>query len=200
MAKIIRSVLVLVISLSSLSVHAKGERYGISGALRSIDSITYEEGMSGTAETLSYGIVHTRPIDENNNRWRWWLAANYTQDSIMPDASGVYQELIGLDLRIIPQYALASWGPFTPYIGGGLSFGYQQYANRWQVDDEGYKYGEQLEDIGQFEAGLIFTFGTAIKFGSNSDNHLQLVPQISYTLPIYNEGIGGAELSVSLLF
>ncbi|MFY2506914.1 hypothetical protein ACN3E9_01000 [Vibrio pectenicida] len=51
-----------------------------------------------------------------------------------------------------------------------------------------------------FEAGAVATIGTVIKLGSNPDAHIQIVPQVSYILPIYNDGLGGLELSMSLLF
>ena len=80
------------------------------------------------------------------------------------------------------------------------SLGYSQYGDRWEVDEDGYKYGKQLDDIDQFEVGAVFSFGTAIKIGSNPDAHLQLIPQASYIQPLYNDGLGGLELSVALLF
>ncbi len=185
--------------ISSFAV-AKGERYGISANVLAVESIQYEEGMSGQKESLRYGLVHTRPIDETNNRWRWWFGLNYLQDSFTAPSNGVYQEASNFEFRVVPQFALGSWSIFTPYIGAGLSLGYTQYSNRWKVDDEGFKYGSQLKDIEQFEVGGVVTFGTAIKLGSNPNAHLQIIPQISYIAPLYNNGLGGAELTVSLLF
>lgn len=185
---------------SSIAI-AKGERYGGSVNMLSIDTIEYEEGPSGQVDALRYGFVHTRPIDESNNRWRWWLGFNYlAEDDIEAPKNGVYNEVTNYEFRIVPQYALGSWSIFTPYIGAGLSLGYSQYSNRWKVDDQGFRYGEQLEDIDQFEAGAVVTLGSVIKLGSNPDAHLQIIPQASYILPFYNEGLGGVEFSVSLLF
>ncbi|MBW3698151.1 hypothetical protein EK599_20975 [Vibrio sp. T187] len=184
---------------SSIAI-AKGERYGASVNMLTIESIEYDEGSSGEKDSLRYGIVHTRPIDQNNNRWRWWLGFNYLTDSLDAPSNGVYQEVTNYEFRIVPQFALGSWSVFTPYIGAGLSLGYSQYSERWKVDSEGFKYGEQLDDIDQFEMGAVATVGTVIKLGSNPDAHLQIVPQASYILPVYNDGLGGVELTVSLLF
>ncbi|WMN53237.1 hypothetical protein [Vibrio alginolyticus] len=191
--------LISAMCLFSSVVMAKGERFGLSTSMLTIDSIKYDEGKSGEQDTLRFGLVHTRPIDENNNRWRWWLGLNYLAEDIEALANGLYQEATNYELRVVPQYALTSWSVFTPYVGAGLSVGYSQYSNRWQVDQEGYRY-ESVEDIDQFELGAVVTLGTAIKLGSNPDAHIQIIPQASYILPVVNDGIGGLELSVSLLF
>ncbi|MCR9489977.1 hypothetical protein [Vibrio alginolyticus] len=191
--------LISAMCLFSSVAMAKGERYGLSTSMLTIDSIKYDEGKSGEQDTLRFGLVHTRPIDENNNRWRWWLGLNYLAEDIEAPANGLYQEATNYELRVVPQYALTSWSVFTPYVGAGLSVGYSQYSNRWQVDQEGYRY-ESVEDIDQFELGAVMTLGTAIKLGSNPDAHIQIIPQTSYILPVVNDGIGGLELSVSLLF
>jgi len=191
--------LISAMCLFSSVAMAKGERYGLSTSMLTIDSIKYDEGKSGEQDTLRFGLVHTRPIDENNNRWRWWLGLNYLAEDIEAPANGLYQEATNYELRVVPQYALTSWSVFTPYVGAGLSVGYSQYSNRWQVDQEGYRY-ESVEDINQFELGAVVTLGTAIKLGSNPDAHIQIIPQASYILPVVNDGIGGLELSVSLLF
>ncbi|ELA7315230.1 hypothetical protein ACS6BV_000496 [Vibrio alginolyticus] len=191
--------LISAMCLFSSVAMAKGERYGLSTSMLTIDSIKYDEGKSGEQDTLRFGLVHTRPIDENNNRWRWWLGLNYLAEDIEAPANGLYQEATNYELRVVPQYALTSWSVFTPYVGAGLSVGYSQYSNRWQVDQEGYRY-ESVEDIDQFELGAVVTLGTAIKLGSNPDAHIQVIPQASYILPVVNDGIGGLELSVSLLF
>ncbi|MBT0093159.1 MULTISPECIES: hypothetical protein [Vibrio] len=191
--------LISAMCLFSSVVMAKGERFGLSTSMLTIDSIKYDEGKSGEQDTLRFGLVHTRPIDENNNRWRWWLGLNYLAEDIEAPANGLYQEATNYELRVVPQYALTSWSVFTPYVGAGLSVGYSQYSNRWQVDQEGYRY-ESVEDIDQFELGAVVTLGIAIKLGSNPDAHIQIIPQASYILPVVNDGIGGLELSVSLLF
>ncbi|ENK3110425.1 hypothetical protein AOR11_01860 [Vibrio alginolyticus] len=191
--------LISAMCLFSSVAMAKGERYGLSTSMLTIDSIKYDEGKSGEQDTLRFGLVHTRPIDENNNRWRWWLGLNYLAEDIEAPVNGLYQEATNYELRVVPQYALTSWSVFTPYVGAGLSVGYSQYSNRWQVDQEGYRY-ESVEDIDQFELGAVMTLGTAIKLGSNPDAHIQIIPQASYILPVVNDGIGGLELSVSLLF
>ncbi|EGQ8057253.1 hypothetical protein [Vibrio alginolyticus] len=191
--------LISAMCLFSSVAMAKGERYGLSTSMLTIDSIKYDEGKSGEQDTLRFGLVHTRPIDENNNRWRWWLGLNYLAEDIEAPANGLYEEATNYELRVVPQYALTSWSVFTPYVGAGLSVGYSQYSNRWQVDQEGYRY-ESVEDIDQFELGAVVTLGTAIKLGSNPDAHIQIIPQASYILPVVNDGIGGLELSVSLLF
>ncbi|EOY4665263.1 hypothetical protein ACP52K_001115 [Vibrio alginolyticus] len=191
--------LISAMCLFSSVVMAKGERFGLSTSMLTIDSIKYDEGKSGEQDTLRFGLVHTRPIDENNNRWRWWLGLNYLAEDIEAPANGLYQEATNYELRVVSQYALTSWSVFTPYVGAGLSVGYSQYSNRWQVDQEGYRY-ESVEDIDQFELGAVVTLGTAIKLGSNPDAHIQIIPQASYILPVVNDGIGGLELSVSLLF
>ncbi|WP_299015003.1 hypothetical protein [uncultured Photobacterium sp.] len=192
--------LIALMCLLSSPVLAKGERYGASSSLLSIDSIDYEQGESGEMNASRYGLLHTRPIDENNNRWRWWFGLNYLAESVDAPKNGLYQEVTSYEFRVVPQYALASWGWITPYIGAGLSGAYTQYSNRWVVDSDGYKYGEQLEDIDQFELGAVATIGTVIKLGSNPDAHLQFIPQLSYILPAINNGLGGIELSLSLLF
>ncbi|EGR1298571.1 hypothetical protein EAF56_21540 [Vibrio alginolyticus] len=191
--------LISAMCLFSSVAMAKGERYGLSTSMLTIDSIKYDEGKSGEQDTLRFGLIHTRPIDENNNRWRWWLGLNYLAEDIEAPANGLYQEATNYELRVVPQYALTSWSVFTPYVGAGLSVGYSQYSNRWQVDQEGYRY-ESVEDIDQFELGAVVTLGSAIKLGSNPDAHIQIIPQASYILPVVNDGIGGLELSVSLLF
>lgn len=185
--------------LSSPVAVAKGERYGVGISQLTIDSNDYDYGPSGEQSTLRYSLVHTRPIDENNNRWRWWLGLSYLSEAVEAPSRGVYEEVTNFEFRAVPQYALGSWGMFTPYIGGGASFGYSQYSNRWKVDAGGYRF-EQLEDIDQFEVGAVFTLGSVIKLGSNPDAHLQIIPQVSYILPIVNDGVDGIELSVSLLF
>jgi hypothetical protein len=200
MAKPIQLGFMALILAFSAPTFAKGERYGATASLRTIESTEYEQGMSGELSTISYGLVHTRPIDENNNRWRWWLGFNYLSDYIDAPANGVYQEVTNYELRIVPQYALGNLWAFTPYVGAGLSLGYSQYGNRWKVDNDGFKYGSQLDDIDQFEVGAVVTFGTVIKLGGNPDAHLQIIPQASYIQPLYNDGLGGIELSVSLLF
>ncbi|MDF4701837.1 hypothetical protein P3528_24320, partial [Vibrio parahaemolyticus] len=182
--------LISAMCLFSSVVMAKGERYGLSTSMLTIDSIKYDEGKSGEQDTLRFGLVHTRPIDENNNRLRWWLGLNYIAEDIEAPANGLYQEATNYELRVVPQYALTSWSVFTPYVGAGLSVGYSQYSNRWQVDQEGYRY-ESVEDIDQFELGAVVTLGTAIKLGSNPDAHIQIIPQASYILPVVNDGIGG---------
>ncbi len=193
--------LVSTMCLLSFFATAKGERYGGSVNMLSTESVEYDEGPSGEADVLRYGLVHTRPIDESNNRWRWWLGFNYfAADDIEAPNNGVYNELTNYEFRVVPQYALGSWSIFTPYIGAGLSLGYSQYSNRWKVDDQGFREGEKLEDIDQFEVGAVVTFGSVLKLGSNPDAHLQIIPQASYILPVYNEGVGGVEFSVSLLF
>ncbi len=196
----IGTLLSIFLFLFSPFVAAKGERYGASINIFNIESIEYDEGVSGKKNTLRYGVVHTRPIDENNNRWRWWFGLNYLNELLTAPPNGVYQEVSNYELRVVPQYALSSWSVFTPYVGAGVSMGYSQLSNRWKVDHEGFKYGSQLSDINQFEISPIFTIGTSIKIGNNPDAHLQVIPQASYILPVYNDGLGGVELSVSLLF
>ena len=200
MAKPIHLCFIALILAFSAPIFAKGERYGTIVNVRVIESTEYEEGPSGELNTISYGLVHTRPIDENNNRWRWWLGVNYLSDYIDAPNNGVYQEITNYELRIIPQYALGNMWIFTPYVGTGLSMGYSQYNNRWAVDNEGFKIQPQLDDIDQFEVGAVVAIGTVIKLGSNPDSHLQIIPQASYIQPIYNDGLSGVELSVSLLF
>ncbi len=191
--------LITAMCLFSAFAAAKGERYGVSVNMLNIESMDYEQGSSGDKNVFRYGLVHTRPIDEDNNRWRWWFGLNYTSDYFDAPANGVYQEMSNLELRAVPQFALGNWSIVTPYIGAGLSVGYSQYSNRWTVD-EGGRRRDSLKDFEQFEVGAVASFGTAIKLGSNPDAHLQLVPQVSYILPVYNEGAGGFELSLSLLF
>lgn len=200
MTKPIQLGFIALILAFSAPIFAKGERYGAIANIRVIESTEYEEGPSGELNTISYGIVHTRPIDENNNRWRWWFGFNYISDFIDAPNNGVFQEITNYELRVVPQYALGSGWIFTPYVGAGLSMGYSQYSERWAVDDEGFKIQPQLDDIDQFEVGAVITIGTAIKLGSNPDSHLQLIPQVSYIQPITNDGLSGLELSVSLLF
>lgn len=187
------------LSIFSVVVNAKGKRYGASVSIRNVDTLYQDVANEKAEKTPQFGILHTRPMDESNNRWRWWIAVNYLQEKINPPITGLYQEVQGIELRVVSQYAIASWGPFTPYMGAGISVAYQMYSNRWQVDDQGYKYGDQLEDLSQVEMGAVFALGTAIKFGRDPNTHLQLITQVSYVLPI-NEGLGGAELSLSFLF
>ena len=149
----------ILICLLSSSVHSKGLRYGGSVGMLSIDSVEYANGSSGEEDILRYGFVHTRPIDQNNNRWRWLFGLNYLDDAVEAPANGIYEELTNYEFRVVPQFALTEWSVFTPYVGAGFSAGYTQYSNRWQVDDEGYKYGLQLDDISQFEVGLVATAG-----------------------------------------
>ncbi|MCW8348644.1 MULTISPECIES: hypothetical protein [Vibrio] len=200
MLKPINVGLISVVCLFSSFAVAKGERYGISVNMLAIESMEYDQGSSGQKDSLRYGIVHTRPIDKNNNRWRWWLGFNYLSEQIEAPSNGVYQEVTNYEFRVVPQFALDSWSIFTPYIGAGLSAGFSQYSNRWEVDKDGYKYGNQLDDVEQFELGAVATIGSVIKLGSSPDAHLQIIPQVSYIHPVYNSGLGGVELTVSLLF
>ncbi|MDN3611770.1 hypothetical protein ACODM8_12810 [Vibrio ostreicida] len=200
MTKLTRLGLLVLACSVPISANAKGERYGGSINMLSIDSIDYKQGDSGTSNAMRYGLVHTRPIDEDNNRWRWWLGFNYLNESVDAPANGIYQEVTNYEFRIVPQYALGTWSVFTPYIGAGVSAAYSQYSNRWVVDSKGYKYGEQLDEIDQFEAGAVVSLGSVIKLGGDPDAHIQIVPQVSYILPVYNDGLGGLELTVSLLF
>lgn len=188
----------LTLGVLSFFVHAKGERYGgiatISGVAR-----TDEVGQEKPLNTPNFGLVHTRPIDENNNRWRWWIAFNYLSETIKPSKEGLYQEMTGFEVRVMPQYAMASWGPFTPYLGAGISIAHQSYSNRWNLDDQGYKYGDQLEDISKFGIGALMGFGTVMKISPSSNSSFQFIPQISYLHPI-NGGLGGLEFSLLFLF
>ncbi|MGF1741726.1 hypothetical protein L4C34_11750 [Vibrio profundum] len=179
---------------------AKGERYGAAVNYRQIDSIGYTQGDSGEFDTMNFGLVHTRPIDENNNRMRWWLGFNYLNSETDTPAGGVYQKVTSYELRVVPQFAIANWGKFTPLLGLGLSAAYSEYKNRWFVDNSGYKYGSQLENINQFEAGIVVSVGAAVKLGSDPEAYLQLVPQLSYVKPVYNDGLGGLEFTIALLF
>ena len=97
--------LITAMCLCSTFAAAKGERYGGSVSMLTIESIDYDEGSSGDVDTLRYGLVHTRPIDENNNRWRWWLGLNYLAEDVDAPSNGVYQEVTNYELRIVPQYA-----------------------------------------------------------------------------------------------
>lgn len=56
--------LISAMCLFSTFALAKGERYGGSVNMLTIESIDYDEGSSGDVDTLRYGLVHTRPIDE----------------------------------------------------------------------------------------------------------------------------------------
>lgn len=182
------------LSMMSVFAYAKGERYGATASTRHIyDSDKQDNNIP------QFGILHTRPMDENNNRWRWWFEVNYLQETINSSKQPLYQELNGIEVRVVPQYAIASLGPFTPYIGAGISVGYQMYSNRWNLDEQGYKYGDQLNDIAQFEMGGVISLGTAIKIGGDPNSHLQIIAQISYLIPM-NDGLSGAELSLSFLF
>ncbi len=192
--------IVSLLCLFSGLAFAKGERYGVSYNLFSVESIEYDEGDSGAQELTRYGLVYTRPLDENTNRWRWWFGLNYLSGEVDAPDNGLYQEVTNYELRIVPQYAVGTWTIFTPYLGAGLSLGYSQYSERWVVDSDGYKYGSQLDDIAEFELGAVVTAGMVIKLGSNPNAHVQIIPQASYVLPVYNDGLGGVELSVSLLF
>ncbi len=195
----LKSIGVLTLTLLSFFVHAKGERYGGSLSMRNMNTDVHVQGESKASKMPQFGLVHTRPIDENNNRWRWWISAHYLDEQLTSPKSYIYQESKGLELRIMPQYAIASWDGVTPFMGAGVSLAYQDYSNRWQVDEQGYKYGHQLEDISQLDAGVLFNFGTAIKFGKNPNSHLQLVPQFSSIFPMNGNSVG-IELSLSLLF
>ncbi len=200
MVKAIQVFLFVLICLSSGIVHAKGERYGISVNLLNIESMSYDLGDTSEVDSVNFGIQHTRPIDEDNNRWRWLFSFNYIDESIDAVPNGIYQEAKSYQLRIVPQYALMSWNSLTPYVGVGFSFAFSEYSNRWLVDDEVYRYGTKLDDINQFELGLVASIGTVIKLGSNPDAHLQIVPQASYIFPVYGEGLGGVELTLAISF
>jgi len=190
------------------SAFAKGERYGVSAQYFNIDSVKFDEGSTDETNTIKFGLVHSRPIDENNNRWRWLFNLNYLSAEVPAQSNlgsqsigiyGVYQEVKSLQFRVIPQYAVADWGWMTPLLGLGISTSYSQYSERWQVDSDGIKYGGQLEDIEAFEFGLVASVGTVIKLGSNPNAHLQLVPEILYNHS-FNNGLGGIEFSLTLLF
>lgn len=200
MFKTLHILYVLILCIISMPTFAKGNRYGGSVALMNVNSISYQQGESGSADLTSFGLVYTTPIDENNNRWRWWLGLNYMSDSIDAPSNGIYQELTSYEVRLIPQFALGSIGWFTPYVGAGVSAAYVNYENRWVVDSDGYKYGSQLEDISQLEIRAAATIGTVMKLGSDPNYHIEVIPQFSYLLPVYNKGVGGFELSLSLLF
>ncbi|MCG7497889.1 hypothetical protein MHO82_13545 [Vibrio sp. Of7-15] len=191
--------LALIVLSASSPALAKGERYGASFQQLSFDGTTIDAGETGSGDVLRFGLVHTRPIDENSNRWRWWFGLNYLATDIEAPKNGVYQEVSNLEFRLVPQYAFGTLEWLTPYIGVGLSAGYSQYSNRFPVDSDGFKYGDQLEDESKFEFGAVFNLGTVIKIGSNPDAHLQLIPNVSYIQPM-NDGLGGIELSFALLF
>jgi len=195
-------------TLSAGTAFAKGERYGVSAQYFNINSVEFDEGHTAETGAIKFGLVHTRPIDENNNRWRWLFNLNYlsvpmtAQNTGLSQGAqrfGVYQEVQSIEFRIVPQYALADWGWMTPLVGLGLSTSYSQYSERWQVDADGIKYGDQLDDIEAFEFGLVASIGTAIKLGSNPNAHLQLVPEILYNHSFSN-GLSGIEFSLTLLF
>ncbi|NAW87489.1 hypothetical protein [Photobacterium halotolerans] len=177
---------------------AKGERFGVTGAYYDFTS-TAEEGESGENQSIRWGLVHTRPIDDNSARWRWWFGLNYFADSIPAPQNGVYQEVTNYEFRVLPQYAVpvASW--LTPYLGAGISLAYSQYSERWHVDADEFKYGTQLPDNNAFEASLLLNAGMVIKMGSNPDAHLQIAPQATLIVPV-NDGLGGVEFSLSFLF
>ncbi|MCL9780079.1 porin family protein [Vibrio sp. S4M6] len=200
MSKIFHCISLCTLLIVSSPLFAKGQRYGGTVSLVNLTSIDYQQGESGSQDVTSFGLVYTTPIDENNNRWRWWFGLNYIQDSITAPPNGIYQEVTSYELRAVPQYALNSWGWLTPYVGAGLSAGMVNYKNRWVVDSDGFKYGAQLEDISQFELRAVATIGTVVKLGSDPNAHIQIIPQISYLFPVYNDGIGGLELSLSMLF
>ncbi|MDO6708566.1 MULTISPECIES: hypothetical protein [unclassified Photobacterium] len=184
--------------IHATTAFAKGERFGVTGAYYDFTS-TAEEGEAGENQSLRWGLVHTRPIDDNSARWRWWFGLNYLQDSIPAPQNGIYQEITNYEFRVLPQYAfpIASW--LTPYIGAGVSLAYSEYDERWIVDSDQFKYGTQLPDKNAFEASLLLNAGTVLKIGSNPDAHLQLVPQATFIIPV-NDGLGGIEFSLSLLF
>jgi len=200
MVKPIQFGFMAVIFALSTPVFAKGERYGAVANFKMMESIEYEEGLSDEFNTISYGFVHTRPIDENNNRWRWWFGVNYLSDTTDTAENGIHQDVNNYEFRVVPQYALGKWNAFTPYIGTGLSMAYSQYSNRWQIENNNKASGTELEDINQFELGVVVSLATVIKLSDNPDSHLQIIPQASYIQPLYNDGIGGLELSVALLF
>ncbi|CAM2835875.1 hypothetical protein [Moritella viscosa] len=190
------------------SAFAKGERYGISAQYFNINSVEFDEGSTEETNTIKFGFAHTRPIDENNNRWRWLFNLNFLSTEIpaqsnsgskSADVYGLYQEVQSLQFRVMPQYAVADWGWVTPLLGLGISTSYSQYSERWRVDPDGVKYGDQLEDIEAFEYGLVASVGTVIKLGSNPNAHLQLVPEILYNHS-FNNGLSGIEFSLTLLF
>ncbi len=179
---------------------AKGERFGLSAGQFSIDEIDYDEGTLLSDKLMRYKLIHTRPMDENNNRWRWWFALDLYQDTLFPQGTGIYQESFYIGAEVIPQFALGKLWNLTPFVGAGGYFGYASHSNRWEVDEDGFKYGVQLDDIGQLEYGLAFNFGTIIKIGSNPNSHLQITPMIAYKLPLMDDVYQGVELSVALLF
>ncbi|WP_413111696.1 hypothetical protein [Thaumasiovibrio sp. DFM-14] len=196
------SIITLLVFIAfSVPVHAevKGTRYGVSTSLFSFDDYA-KEGMTGEQNGVRFGLVHTRPVDKNNSRWRWWLGLNYLSDHVpAPKAGGVYQEVDNIELRFLPQYAYPATSWMTPFVGAGVTLGYSQFSYRWLVDDEGYKYGDQLPDYEQFEFSLAFNVGTAFKLGSNPNAHLQIVPQMFVLLPV-GDGLSGIEFNVSVLF
>lgn len=199
MVKSIQLCIVAFIFTCSSTAFAQSDRYGIIGNFKNIDQLEHDEGTSEAFDTISYGLVHTRPIDQNNNRWRWWLGLNYLSDSADSSAKGLHQDIENYEFRLVPQYAVGKWEMFTPYIGAGLSMGYSQYTNRWEMIN-GVRQGNQLDDIEQFELGGVISFATVIKVGGTQDAYLQIIPQASYIQPIYNDGLGGLELSIAFLF
>ncbi len=195
---IIKLFTIFLLLLTASYSHAKGERYGLSAGIISLTTAD-NEGKSDGNEVLKFGIVHTRPIDPNNARWRWWLGLNYLTSDAPAPANGIYEEIQNIELRVVPQYAIPAFDWLTAFLGAGVSVGYSSYTDRWNVDADGYRYGDQLEDVSGAEVGLVINAGTVIKLGSNPDQHLQLIPQVSYIQPL-NEGLGGLELSFSILF
>ncbi|GAB6260816.1 hypothetical protein PSSHI_10590 [Photobacterium sp. R1] len=185
----------MILSAPALS---KGERFGVTAAYYDFTS-SAEEGESGENQSMRWGLVHTRPIDDNSARWRWWFGLNYLSDNIPAPQNGIYQEVDNYEFRVLPQYAFPVTSWLTPYIGAGISLAYSEYSERWYVDSDEFKYGTQLQDNNAFEAGLLLNAGTVLKIGSNPDAHLQLVPQATLIIPV-NNGLGGVEFSLSFLF
>ncbi|KDM91081.1 outer membrane beta-barrel protein [Photobacterium galatheae] len=198
MNRLQHSVFLLIGLILSAPAFSKGERFGVTAAYYDFTS-SAEEGESGENQSLRWGLVHTRPIDDNSARWRWWFGLNYLDDNIPAPQNGIYQEVTNYEFRVLPQYAfpVASW--LTPYVGAGLSLAYSEYSERWYVDSDEFKYGGQLPDNNAFEAGLLLNAGTVLKIGSNPDAHLQVVPQATLIIPV-NQGLGGVEFSLSFLF
>ncbi|MGL6313478.1 hypothetical protein [Vibrio sp. WXL103] len=176
---------------------SKGLRYGLSTSVFSYDAYA-PEGQAGSTDSFRFSVVHTRPIDMNSARWRWWLSASYLTDHISADPGGVYQELDNFEFRVVPQYAFPIGESITSFVGAGLSLGYSRYSERWEVDSDGYKY-VRLPSEQRFDAAAVITSGIVFKMGSDPNAHIQLIPHASY-FATYEAHLPGIELGLTVLF
>ncbi len=174
---------------------ANGNRCGLSVSMLNINKIHYDHSAVNSSSAMQYGLFFTTPIDINSNRWRWFFGFNYLTGDMDNSQNSLTQSVTSYELRFAPQYALATWGGLTPYVGAGMSLAYTQYADRYRVYDT-----TDLDDINQVEFRGLASLGVVFNMGNDPNSYFQITSQASYLLPVTSDSLGGLELKVAMSF